>query len=59
VDALFKEFSSLKEDVRRLISEMNELNSNISELRELNSNLEELNQNLGDFLGGLEKLEKE
>jgi len=58
MDALVKEFSDLKEDVRRLITEMGELNSNIEELRELNANLERLNDNLSDFLGGLEELEE-
>jgi len=37
---------------------MEKLNSNIEEISRMNENLEELNENLGDFMGGLEELEE-
>jgi len=56
LDQVFQQFSDLRDDIKALISEMQELNSNIEELSRMNENLEELNENLGDFIGGLEEL---
>jgi len=58
LDQVFQQFADLRDDIKALIEEMRELNSNIEQLEELNSNLEELNSNLGDFMGGLEELEE-
>jgi len=58
LDEVFKQFRDLRDDIKALIGEMQELNSNIGELEELNDNLEALNSNMEDFMGGLEELEE-
>jgi len=58
MNEVFKQFKDLRDDIKALIEEMQELNSNIEELEELNDNLEALNRNMEDFMGGLEELEE-
>jgi len=58
MNEVFKQFQDLRDDIKALINEMQELNSNIEEISRMNENLEELNENLGDFMGGLEELEE-
>jgi len=58
LDEVFKQFRDLRDDIKALISEISKLNSNIEEISRMNENLEDLNENLGDFMGGLEELEE-
>jgi len=58
LDQVFQQFSDLRDDIKTLVEEIERLNSNIEELSRMNENLEELNENLGDFMGGLEELEE-
>jgi len=58
MNEVFKQLKDLRDDIKALIEEMQKLNSNIEEISRMNENLEELNENLGDFMGGLEELEE-
>jgi len=58
LDALFRQFEDLRDDIKVLVEEMQKLNSNIEEVSRMNENLEELNSNLEDFMGGLKELEE-
>jgi len=58
IDALFRQFEDLRDDIKVLVEEMQKLNSNIEEVSRMNENLEELNNNLEDFMGGLKELEE-